>query len=148
MKTNSAIITNAYKNAFFAFSILVSIPAVLFFVVGIKNLSFSHLIFWGSVLITVWGSFIALEKRKYISFWFTLVATSGIWLLLLIRTIQRINFVIENGGFEKADGSGSPLAFLIGLAGEQLFFLPASVVIIIGWHTVIKSLNSKHEENP
>jgi hypothetical protein len=33
---------------------------------------------------------------------------------------------------ERADGFGSPLAFLIGLVGEQLFFLPLCFSILFG----------------
>ncbi len=54
------------------------------------------------------------------------------WWPLLAQTIMRIGFVIENGGMERADGFGSPLTFLLGLVGEQIFFVPLSVAMIAG----------------
>jgi len=60
------------------------------------------------------------------------------WVLLFIRTVERINFVVENQGFERADGYGSPLAFSIGLIIEQFYFLPAFAVVIFGLKNIFE----------
>jgi hypothetical protein len=61
---------------------------------------------------------------------------------------MQIHFVIENGGMERADGDGSPLAFLIGLLGEQLVFVPACFVLLTGWFQVLtmRRINSGDEQ--
>lgn len=53
--------------------------------------------------------------------------------LWLFQSIRRIGFVIREGGMERADGYGSPLAFLIGVVGEGLSLgLPAIFLAAIG----------------
>lgn len=54
------------------------------------------------------------------------VLALGLALLLV-----RISFVLREGGMERADGSGSPLVFLIGLAFEQgLLTAPAGLLLV------------------
>ena len=53
--------------------------------------------------------------------------------LLGFHTVGRVIFVFNNRGFERADGQGSPLAFLIGFAMEQLVFLPTIAFFIWLW---------------
>jgi hypothetical protein len=45
-----------------------------------------------------------------------------IWFFSLYITIMRIVFVAQNGGLDRADGGGSPVAFLLGFVFEQIFF--------------------------
>ncbi|MGF1452393.1 MAG: hypothetical protein ACFB21_10015 [Opitutales bacterium] len=60
----------------------------------------------------------------------TLAALLGsVWLFQLVR---RTLFVLTEGGMERADGHGSPLAFAIGLAAEGLLLgLPAGLLALI-----------------
>ncbi|WNZ25370.1 hypothetical protein HJG54_22630 [Leptolyngbya sp. NK1-12] len=132
-----------YRTAFLLFAILVSVPAAFLFLVSISKLSIPHLLFWGAVLLVVWGSYLGIKQNKKITFWLSLLPTTALWLLLLARTVQRIQFVVANGGMERADGYGSPLAFLVGLIGEQLFFLPSSLVVVIGWLIVYQSFSTR-----
>lgn len=122
-----------YCTAFLLFAILVSLPVAFLFLGGISKLSITQILFWGTVLLVVWRSYLGIKQNKKISFWLSLLITTALWLPLLARTVQRVQFVVENGGMERADGYGSPLAFLVGLMGEQLFFLPSSLVVVFGW---------------
>jgi len=125
----------SYLYSFGAFAVLTSLPAIFLFIVGIITFSITHLVFWGCVLAFIWLSFWAIKNNKPKSFFVTFSIVSAIWLLLLLRTIQRIQFVLVNGGMERADGAGSPLAFLIGVVYEQFFFIPACFVVFFGsWH--------------
>jgi ABC-type Co2+ transport system permease subunit len=54
------------------------------------------------------------------------VLTLGVALLVV-----RLAFVLREGGMERADGYGSPLSFLIGLALEQgLLTAPAGLLLV------------------
>ena len=121
-----------YKDAFLFVAVMVSLPSVLFLVVGIFGLNVFNLTFWGGMLLLWWGTYIYLRAGKAFSFWGSFLLINLFWWPLLVHTGRRIWFMIENGGIERADGHGSPLAFLIGLVGEQIFFLPLSVAMIAG----------------
>ena len=59
------------------------------------------------------------------------------WSLVLVQTIRRVTFVAREGRLEGADGHGSPLAFLLGLATEQLLiFLPLSILGVLLWRSL------------
>ncbi len=56
------------------------------------------------------------------------------WSPLAGQTWRRVAFAIEFPQFERPDGYGSPLAFIVDFAFEQIFFLPLTVMILlIGW---------------
>lgn len=121
-----------YKDAFLFVAIMVSLSSVFFLVVGIFGFNVFNLAFWGGMLLLWWGTYTYLRTGKAFSFWGSFLLINLFWWPLLVQTSRRIWFVIENGGMERADGLGSPLAFLIGLIGEQIFFLPLSVAMIAG----------------
>jgi hypothetical protein len=75
---------------------------------------------------------LSLHKESKQAFWQSFGLVNLFWWHLLWRTGNRILFVIENGGMERVDGFGSPLAFVIGVLGEQLFFIPLSFSIVLG----------------
>ncbi len=136
-------VSRTYSIATLAFALITTIPAGLLFFVGIMRLSVVHIMFWGAVIAIVWGLYYGIRAKNKFSFWASLILISLLWILLLGRTIMRIHFVIENGGMERADGDGSPLAFLIGLLGEQLFFVPACFVLLTGWFQVLTMRRTK-----
>jgi len=77
-----------------------------------------------------WGCYAWLCSRG--SKWAILLSlclTLLVWIPLMVQTIRRVTFVIQNGGMEQADGYGSPLAFLVNFVMEQAFFLPTSAVV-------------------
>ena len=125
-----------YKITFLFVSIMASVPSTFLFWVGMKNLSLSHLFFWGGMLMLWWCTYIYLRMDKKFSFWWSFLLINLFWWPLLAQTIRRILFVIENGGMDRADGYGSPMAFLLGLVGEQFFFIPLSIAITAGILTI------------
>jgi hypothetical protein len=121
-----------YKRAFLVAVTLISLPCIFLIVVGLVNLSAAHILIWGGMLCLWWGTYWRLRKEKSYSFGISFVLVNLFWWPLFLRTAQRAMFVVENGGMERTDGYGSPVAFLIGLAGEQMFFVPLSIVFVLG----------------
>lgn len=80
-----------------------------------------------------WLVGLTLVFHKKAGFFTAFTIVSGLWLLGCFLTVRRIMFVIENQGMERADGFGSPLAFLIGLIFEQCFlFVPMTILFGLG----------------
>jgi hypothetical protein len=129
-----------YRKTFLITAIIISLPSLFLFSVGVVNMSLAHLSFWGGMLALWWGMFFYLRKESKRAFWLSFGLINLFWWPLLWQTIQRIVFIIENGGMERADGYGSPLAFLIGVIGEQMFFLPLCFAMLFGVK-VIKNFN-------
>ncbi len=66
------------------------------------------------------------------------------WLPLLYRTYERVAFIDKNGGFARVDdGYGSPLAFLIGMVFEQIFFIPLTLIFILGVFVLLSENKGK-----
>jgi len=131
-----------YRIAFLISAILISLPSAFLVVVGVVNLSASHILFWGGMLGLWWFAFWILKCDAKWSFGLTFILVNLFWWPLLARTVQRVTFVLKNGGMERADGYGSPLAFLIGLVGEQTFFLPLTATLFFGCMVLLRS--NKH----
>lgn len=129
-------ISKAYLISYIAFSAVIFIPSAFLIYVGIVTSSSQHLIFWGGLTLVNFCFLTGLIKRFRIAFWLTLTLSTLLWLMLAVRTGHRIKFIIKNDGMERADGYGSPMAFLIGIVEEQLFFMPLCFVVIIGWLSV------------
>ena len=87
-----------------------------------------------------------LKNQKPYAFIVSFSFISLLWTPLLYRTYERVVFIIENGGFERADGYGSPLAFLIGIVFEQIFFIPLSILFISGLVTILLHKREKEDE--
>lgn len=127
-----------YRKAFLLNALVISIPCAFLVLVGIWTSNPPHILVWGGVLCLWWLAYFNLRKSRTGSFALSFTITTLVWLPLLVQTCRRIMFVIQNGGMERADGYGSPLAFLIGVTFEQFFFLPLSLVIIIGVKTLLE----------
>ena len=93
---------------------------------------FIGLLFFTFIFIIWYKSYTYLKKQTQKAFVISFFVVNIFWLPLLYRTIQRILFVYENGGMERTDGYGSPMAFLLGLFFEQIFFIPLTVLFIYG----------------
>jgi len=133
-----------YQKAIFVTALIISIPSLFLLFVGIVKMSITHIGFWAGMLALWWGLYYCLRKGSKRAFWLSFGLSNLFWCLLLWQTGRRFVFVIEQGGMEKADGQGSPVAFLIGMTGEQVFFLPLCFVMFFGI-MVIKSFNkSRH----
>jgi len=136
--------TNHYRYSYFAFTLIATLPVLFLFGVGVYNASFPHLALWASVLLLLYISFRGIKSGNKKYFWPTFLVVGLLWFVLFLRTIQRVLFVIEHQGFERADGYGSPLAFIIGFVLEQFFFLPAFVVVIFGFKTIFQLRQGTH----
>jgi len=100
-------------------------------------------------LIKVFGAFIVwfalynyLKKQKSYAFLLSFSIVSLFWFPLLYRTYERIVFINVNDGFERADGYGSPLAFLMGFTFELMFFIPLSILFLFGLYVIFKGEKS------
>ena len=129
-----------YKISIYVTALIISIPSLFFFFIGVVTISMKHLLFWGGMLTLWWGTYLYLLQGNKRAFWISFVLINLFWWPILLRTVSRIIFIIENGGMERADGYGSPLAFLIGVIGEQLFFLPLCFSMLFGI-MALKKLN-------
>jgi hypothetical protein len=124
---------NGYQVSLLVFSLVATLPFGFMIVGGIAKSSWSQLGFGVLFLFATWLIYSGVKHRNIIAIWLSIVMATILWLVLLFQTGNRILFVIENGGFERVDGHGSPLAFLLGLFTEQLFFIPLCFVVISGW---------------
>jgi hypothetical protein len=60
-----------------------------------------------------------------------LALTALPWCLGLAQTAERVAFIIREGGMERADGYGSPMAFLIGWTLEvSLLLVPLTLIAV------------------
>lgn len=138
-----------YRQSFLINCIAISIPGISGFTPSIVALSMSGLLVWGGVLCLWWFGYYYLLKSVRGSFTFSFILNSLVWLVLLIQIIRRIVFVMQNGGMERADGYGSPVAFLLGVITEMLFFLPLSFTEVLGFAVLLRKrqeqLSSKSE---
>jgi len=78
----------------------------------------------------LWATYWMLRKRRWLAFPVSAGLAFVFWVLLAYQTALRVMFVVENQGFERADGYGSPLAFLMALVMDQLFFVPLSLLVV------------------
>jgi len=78
-----------------------------------------------------------LKKQTQKAFIVSFILVNILWLPLLYRTITRVLFMFENGGMERADGYGSPMAFLLGLIFEQIFFIPLTILVMSGLYFIL-----------
>ncbi len=129
----------SYRIAFLISVILISLPSAFLVVVGVVNLSVSQILLWGGMLFLWWFAHWNLRRGAKMSFGITFILVNLFWWPLLAKTVQRVLFVLENGGMERADGYGSPLAFLIELVGEQTFFLPLTATLFFGCMVLMRS---------
>ncbi len=104
--------------------------------------------FVGLIVVTatllIWVSgYNYLKSQKNYAFLVSFLMVNLFWLPLLYRTYERVVFINENGGFERADGYGSPLAFLIGMTFEQIFFIPLTLLFISGVVVILSKGKNK-----
>ncbi len=91
------------------------------------------LIFAG-IIILWWLAFYCLERGKIAV---SLAPPSIVAILLLLQLNKRRLFVLRYGGWELPHGSGSPLAFLLGLLFELLLCIYFLVVTMLGLHILL-----------
>jgi len=124
---------------------ITSIPSAFFIFIGFYNGKAGALLFGFFILLLSWGMYYILKQNKKYSFEISFLLISIFWLLLLIQETKRILFIIENGGMELKNGQGSPLAFLLGVIGELIFFIPLTIAIITGIKYLLTKNNKTQE---
>ncbi len=92
------------------------------------------------MLILWWCAYFNIRKESKWSLGLSFGLVNLFWWPLLWQTTRRTLFIFENGGLDSSDGYGSPLAFLVGMTGEQILFLPLCFSMLFGT-LVIKSFN-------
>jgi hypothetical protein len=135
-----------YVTSFKIATAVISLPCGFLFVVHLANLNALGILFFAGLLSLLWGVCRLLHNRKRFAFGVSLSLAMIIWLPLLYQTIKRLGFVVENGGMEGADGSGSPWAFLVGLVIEQSLFIPLSLIITQGIMLLMRPDNAFNSE--
>ena len=134
----------AYKQSFLVSCIIVSIPVVFLTIVSIVNHEISTAMFIVSgVMCLWWFVYSCLSRSIKHSFTLSFVLTNVLLLPLVAQTIRRIVFIIVNGGMERADGYGSPMAFLLGVIFEMFYFLPLSFTEAFGILIILKNGKEK-----
>ena len=121
-----------YVTSFKIGAVVISLPCTFLLAVNLNNFNALGVVVFAGLLSVFWGLYWRLRTGRRFAFAVSFSFVVVLWLLLLYQTIKRINFVLENGGMERPEGQGSPLAFLLGLATEQFFFVPLSAVVIVG----------------
>lgn len=136
-----------YVTSFKIAAAVISLPCIFLLAVNLNNFNAPGVVVFAGLLSLFWGLYWLLRTGKRFAFAVSFSCVIVLWLPLLYQTIKRINFVLENEGMERADGQGSPLAFLLGLAIEQFFFIPLTVVVIVGLMQWLRS-NKTLEPTP
>jgi hypothetical protein len=131
-----------YKRTFLLATLLISLPCILFLVTGIFWGNFMPALIPGVISAIWWGAYFLLRTNKKYVFSVSLMIVNLFWWPLLVQTIRRMYFVIENDGLEGANGYGSPLAFLLSLTFEQFFFIPISMVMARAVVEILKKLRT------
>lgn len=121
-----------FKKSVLLVAIIVSLFSVTLIVLGIRTVSFFEFFTLFGTNILWWFAYIYLRKDKSFSFWISFSVVNLFWWPLLIQTVRRIWFVIEHGGMDRPEPPGSPVAFLLGFAGEQILFVPLSIAMVAG----------------
>ena len=120
---------NRYRRSFLFAGIVVSLPCAFLLALNLYFFPVGGIALCAAFQLLWWGLYWALKREKKHAFVASFVVIVLFWLPLLYQTVRRLAFGIENDSLEGPDGEGSPLAFLLGLFMEQLFFIPLSIVL-------------------
>lgn len=133
-----------YKQSFLISAIVITVLSIMPFLNGLFELDLVVVSIFGGIPCLWWFASDCLQKSRKSSFAFSFTLVTLACCMLLTRLIMRRMFVIQNGSMEEADGYGSPMAFLLGLAFEMFFFLLFSVIAWQGLFVLLK----KRQEQP
>jgi hypothetical protein len=132
----------------FAFNRVLVSCAYGYFLIGCLMSSLFAWAAFSSALIAFWwlsGRRLA-EARKH-SIVLTLSAVLLAWLPMAWLLAKRIHFM-KRFGFEGPHGEGSPMAFLIGLAGQLLIFFPITVTLALGVYAwIVERIQARKPNN-
>ncbi len=131
-----------YIHSFFILSLTITLPfSFLIFLATINNKS-KMVIMYIAIMVIYCSIYFLLKKKQKIFFWISFIPITALWIILLLQEARRIIYIVENGGMDPATQSGSPMAFLIGMFFELMFFIPLSYALISGIVYLIKERKS------
>ena len=103
-------------------------------IVGVLNVNFTQLAVCLFALLCLSIISYRLWTEKYLPKVILGAGSAVLGCLWIIQAVRRIEFAVREGGMERADGFGSPLAFLIGVVSEGLILgVPAVILFLITW---------------
>lgn len=83
------------------------------------------------VALVVWLVSAVLHVMKHrLRYLMAGVWTALLWAPMCLQVVRRLHYWVTVG-MEPPDGMGSPLAFLMGFAFEQLLFLPLTIMLVL-----------------
>jgi len=129
--------SDGYTRAAGCFAGIIQVLLAFGFFLSIVNLAWARAMLSALLMVAVWGLFEGVRRHVPTAFRISLALATLLWLYLLFVTVRRVGFVLEHGGMERADGYGSPMAFLLGVFFEQLLFLPLCIVVLRGWRRAL-----------
>lgn len=122
----------AYKYSYRAIAAIITLFGLWFVFVGLASGNLVQTGICVLVCFLLWfGAFKAGKGNKR-DIAISSAIPALISLPIVYRLFQRAIFVSENGGMERVDGYGSPLAFIIGLSFELVLFLPLLCLFLAG----------------
>jgi len=121
-----------YIHSIYILAMTISLPIGFFIFIGLTKMDIKMVAIFVGLMVAYWSVYFQLKKEKKYFFWISFVPILLMWIILFMQEIRRILFIFENGGMDKATGEGSPLAFLLGMSFELIFFIPLSYALISG----------------
>lgn len=114
-------------------AVLVYLPVFVFlFIVGAVNGNFIQVMVFLGLIFCLAIFCYRLWKEKYLPKYVCGIGSALFGLIWFFQVFRRIEFILREGGMERADGYGSPLAFLVGMIFEGLILaIPAVILMLI-----------------
>ena len=133
---------NHYRRAFLRTAWFATPPGFLITVNGLVDVRWVNLLV-GACVLAWWFACWYLQRDGKWPVAVSFALCSVFWAALLAQTLRRVNFVLTNGTLEGPEGEGSPLAFLVDLAVEQLVFIPLTITFLYGWFVLFALFTSR-----
>ena len=120
-----------YIKSVFILAVIISFPIGFSLLLALGKPNIKVIVILVGIMTLYWSIYFGLKKQKRYFFWISFVPIVLVWVILFLQEIRRVLFIIENSGMEK-DGVGSPMAFLLGMFFELIFFIPLSFALFFG----------------
>ena len=103
-------------------------------IVGVLNVNLAQLAVCFFALLCLSIISYRLWTEKYLPKVILGAGSAVLGCLWIFQAVRRIEFALKEGGMERADGFGSPLAFLVGVFSEGLILgVPALILFLVTW---------------
>jgi len=121
-----------YIRSIYVLALIISLPIGFFIFIGLTKMDIKMIAIFVGIMVIYWSIYFQLKNEKKYFFWISFVPIVLVWVILFVQEIRRVLFIFENGGMDKTTGEGSPMAFLLGMFFELMFFIPLSYALISG----------------